>query len=203
MFRSQTAPALLRGDIQPVSHLAHAHTHRHTHTFTHARTHTHHRGGDGAVHHAGELMIWNLLHTYSHMWWQSDAPSPSSRPPLPPLPPHINRRATCTPDSLVSGCLNEDIAAMVKDKAEDRTLQYQQTLVSFGWGHRWRLASCVSAWRDLNCFYFIFLILWMSLSGRGGCGCRLLSCVLCENRRRLCVAFIKYSYTLSLLAVLF
>lgn len=29
------------------------------------------------------------------------------------------------------GVFNEDIAAMVKDKAENRTLQYQQTLVSF------------------------------------------------------------------------
>lgn len=31
----------------------------HARTFAHARTH---RGGDGALHHAGELMIWNLLH---------------------------------------------------------------------------------------------------------------------------------------------
>lgn len=46
-----------------------------------------------------------------------------------------------------------------------------------------------------------FFFLWMSLSGRGGCGCRLLIRVLCENRRRLCMAFIKYSYMLPLLAV--
>ncbi|KAK9539238.1 hypothetical protein VZT92_004356 [Zoarces viviparus] len=30
------------------------------------------------------------------------------------------------------GACDEDIATMVKDKAEERTLQYQQTLVSFG-----------------------------------------------------------------------
>ena len=131
---------------------------------THARTHTPRRrrrfASCGRAHDMKPV-------THTHMWWQSDAPSPSSprpRPPPPPLPPLINQRATCTPESLGSGCLNEDIAAMVKDKAEDRTLQYQQTLVSFGWGHRWRLASCVGAWRDFSFFFFsfFFFFLWMS-----------------------------------------
>lgn len=144
VFRSQTAPALLRGDIQPLSliWLTHARTH------IRARTHTPRRrrrfASCGRAHDMKPV-------TQTHMWWQSDVPSPSS--PRPPLPPQINQRATCTPESLGSGCLNEDIAAMVKDKAEDRTLQYQQTLVSFGWGHRWRLASCVGAWRDFFFFY--------------------------------------------------
>lgn len=121
-----------------------------THARTHirARTHTPRRrrrfASCGRAHDMKPV-------TQTHMWWQSDVPSPSS--PRPPLPPQINQRATCTPESLGSWCLNEDIAAMVKDKAEDRTLQYQQTLVSFGWGHRWRLASCVGAWRDFFFFY--------------------------------------------------
>lgn len=35
---------------------------------------------------------------------------------------------------------------MVKDKAENRTLQYQQTLVSLGWGHRWCFSHVSGVW---------------------------------------------------------
>lgn len=171
VFRSQTAPALLRGDIQPLSliWLTHARTH------IRARTHTPRRrrrfASCGRAHDMKPV-------TQTHMWWQSDVPSPSSpRPssPRPPLPPQINQRATCTPESLGSGCLNEDIAAMVKDKAEDRTLQYQQTLVSFGWGHRWRLASCVGAWRDF--FFFFFYGCRCRAGEDAAAGCSSASCV--------------------------
>lgn len=166
VFRSQTAPALLRGDIQPLSliWLTHARTH------IRARTHTPRRrrrfASCGRAHDMKPV-------TQTHMWWQSDVPSPSS--PRPPLPPQINQRATCTPESLGSGCLNEDIAAMVKDKAEDRTLQYQQTLVSFGWGHRWRLASCVGAWRDF--FFFFFYGCRCRAGEDAAAGCSSASCV--------------------------
>lgn len=55
----------------------------------------------------------------------------------------LRRVATCTPESPAGfGGLNEDIAAMVKNKAENRTLQYQQTLVSF--------SSCVGYCRPFQ-----------------------------------------------------
>lgn len=124
VFCSQTAPALLRGDGRLYSHLAHTHTPTHTPIHTHTRRR--------------RFASCRRAHDKKPV---TRCTCDGGQPRRVLLHRLIRGRLALL--GVSDRALNEDIAAMVKDKAENRTLQYQQTLVSFGWGHRWCFPSCV------------------------------------------------------------